>query len=83
MLAAAGRPDQVWFWAARQAGAPAGIPSGVCVMRLQPTRLRVLVCRPSPLPSPERWAGHGNAWTSSSGGTDKSIRSTPLANRAA
>ena len=29
MLAAAGRPGQVWFWAARQAGAPAGIPSGV------------------------------------------------------
>jgi len=25
----AGRLDQVWLWAARQAGAPAGIPSGV------------------------------------------------------
>ena len=29
MLAAAGRPGQVWCWAARQAGAPAWIPSGV------------------------------------------------------
>ena len=49
MLAAAGRPGHVWFWAARQAIAPAGIPSGVGVMRLQPTRLRVWVCRPSRL----------------------------------
>ncbi|WP_457767938.1 hypothetical protein [Cyanobium sp. ULC084] len=31
MLAAAGRLGQVWFWAARQAIAPAGIPSGVGV----------------------------------------------------
>jgi hypothetical protein len=46
MLAGAGRPVQVWVWAARQAIAPAGIPSGVGVRRLQPTRLRVLVCRP-------------------------------------
>ena len=29
MLAAAGRPGQVWFLAARQVGTPAGIPSGV------------------------------------------------------
>lgn len=50
MLAAAGRPGQVWFWAARQAGAPAEIPSGVGVIRLQPTRLRVWVGRPSPRP---------------------------------
>ena len=28
MVAAAGRPGQVGFWSARQAGAPAGIPSG-------------------------------------------------------
>ena len=48
MLAAAGRPGQVWFWAARQEGAPAGIPSGVGVLWLQPTRLRVWLCRPSP-----------------------------------
>lgn len=40
MVAAAGRPGQVWFWAARQAIAPAGIPSGVGVLGLQPTRLR-------------------------------------------
>ncbi|SBO43304.1 protein of unknown function [Cyanobium sp. NIES-981] len=33
MLAAAWRPGQVWIWAARQAGAPAGIPSGVGVQR--------------------------------------------------
>jgi hypothetical protein len=50
MVAAAGRPGQVWFWAARQAIALAGIPCGVGVLRLQPTRLRVLVCRPSPRP---------------------------------
>jgi len=48
MVAAAGRPGQGWFWAARQAGAPAGIPSGVGELRLQPTRLGELVCRPSP-----------------------------------
>ena len=36
MVAAAGRPGQVWFWAARRAIAPAGIPSGMGVMRLQP-----------------------------------------------
>ncbi|EAQ76465.1 hypothetical protein WH5701_04320 [Synechococcus sp. WH 5701] len=35
MLAAVGRAGQVWFWAACQAGAPAGIPSGVGVLRLQ------------------------------------------------
>ena len=38
MLAAAGRPGQVWFWAARQAGAPAEIPSGVAVPPQSPTR---------------------------------------------
>lgn len=43
-----GRPGQVWVWAARQAIAPAGNPSGVGVQRLQPTRLMVLVCRSSP-----------------------------------
>jgi hypothetical protein len=48
MLADAGQPGQVWFWAARQAGAPAEIPSGVGVMRLQPTRLRVWVGTPVP-----------------------------------
>jgi hypothetical protein len=46
MVAAAGRPGQVWFWAAGQAIAPDGIPSGVGVLRLQPTRLRVWLCRP-------------------------------------
>ncbi len=40
--------DQVWIWAARQEGETAEIPSGVGARRLQPTRLRVLVCRPSP-----------------------------------
>jgi hypothetical protein len=50
MLAAAGRPGQVWLWAARQAGAPAGIPSGMGAWRLQPTRRRVWVARPSPRP---------------------------------
>ena len=56
MVAAAGRPGQGWFWAARQAGAPAEIPSGLGVgvgmMRLQPTRLRVWLCRLSPYPTP-------------------------------
>ncbi len=50
MLAAAGRPGQVWLWAARQVGDPAGIPFGLAVMRLQPTRRRVWVARPSPRP---------------------------------
>ena len=77
MVAVAGRSDQVGFWAARQAGAPAGIPSGVSAQRLQPTRLRVWLCRPSPLHLQNQWAGHGNTWASSSGGTDKSIRSNP------
>jgi len=58
MLAAAGRPGQVWLWVARQAIAPAGIPSGV-------------------------GAGHGNAWASPGGGTDKRIWSTSLATFAA
>lgn len=48
MLAAAVRPGQVWLWAARQEGDPAGIPAGVGVWRLQPTWLRVWLCRPSP-----------------------------------
>ena len=48
MVAAAERLGQGWFWAARQEGDPAGIPSGVGVWRLQPTRLRVWLCRPSP-----------------------------------
>jgi len=39
---------QVWLWAARQEGDPAGIPSGVGAWRLQPSRLRVWLCRPSP-----------------------------------
>jgi hypothetical protein len=52
MLAAAGLQGQVWLWTARQEGDPAGIPSGVGVLRLQPTRLRVLVCRLSPYPTP-------------------------------
>jgi hypothetical protein len=43
MVAAAGRLDQVCLWAARQAGTPAGIPSGEGALRLQPTRLRVLL----------------------------------------
>lgn len=38
MVAAAGLQSQVWSWAARQAIALAGIPSGVGVMQLQPTR---------------------------------------------
>ena len=49
MGAAAGRLGQVWFWAARQAEPPAGIGSGAVVLRLQPTRLRVRLCRPSPV----------------------------------
>ncbi len=51
MVAAAGFQGQVWFWAARQEEASAGIPSGVGVMRLQPARLRVWVCRPTPRPT--------------------------------
>ena len=83
MVAGVVLQGQVLLWAARQAIGPAGIPSGVSASRLQPTRLRVCVCRPSPLYQQDRWAGHGNAWTSFSGGTDKRIRSTPLATRAA
>jgi hypothetical protein len=60
MLAAAGLQGQVWFWAARQVGALAGILSGVGVKRLQPIRLRVWPCRPSPLNPHDRRAGHGS-----------------------
>ena len=49
MVADAGRPGQVWFWAARQAIAPAGTPSRVGVMRLQPTRLRGVAVPPQTL----------------------------------
>jgi hypothetical protein len=49
MLAASGRPGQISFWAARQAIAPAGTPSGLGVMRLQPTRLRDLAVPPQTL----------------------------------
>jgi hypothetical protein len=56
MVGAAGRPGQVWLWAARQAIAPAGIPSGLGVMRLQPTRHRVWGCRPSPSPTSQQLA---------------------------
>ena len=35
--------------AARQVGALAGVPSVVDAWRLQPTRRRVWLCRPSPL----------------------------------
>ena len=52
IVAAPERLDQVCLWAARQAGTPAGIPSGVIALRLQPTRLRVWLCRPSPSPTP-------------------------------
>ena len=77
MVAVAGGSGQVRLWAARQAGAPAGILSVMGAWRLQPTRLRVWLCRPSPLHLQNQWAGHGNTWASSSGGTDKSIRSNP------
>ena len=62
MVAAAGRPGHVLFWGARQAGAPSGIPSGVGVgvQRLQLARLRVRLCRPSPLHPHDRPAGHGS-----------------------
>ncbi len=60
MVAAAGRPGQVWLWGWRQAGAPSGIPSGVGVQRLQPARLRVWLCRPNPLHPHDRRAGHGS-----------------------
>ena len=60
MLAAAGLQGQVWFWAARQVGALAGILFGVGVKRLQPIRLRVWPCRPSPLNPHDRRAGHGS-----------------------
>lgn len=59
------------------------MPSGVGVWRLQPIRLRVWSCRPSRLHPQNQWAGHGNAWTPSSGGTDKSFHSTALPARAA
>ena len=60
MVAAAGLQGQVWFWAAWQVGAPSGIPSGVGLMRLQPTRLMLLMCRPSPLDQHDRRACHGS-----------------------
>jgi hypothetical protein len=60
MVEAAGLQGQVRFWAARQAGAPAGIPSGVGVMRLQPIRLRLWLCRPSLLHPHDRLAGQGS-----------------------
>ena len=69
MRAAAGRPGQVWFWAARQAVAPAGIPSGVIAWRLQPTRLLVWLCRLSPYPTPRPqaaaacWRGSSPEWS--------------------
>jgi hypothetical protein len=63
MLAAAGGPgQQVWFWAARQAIAPAGIPSGVGVMRLQLTRLGCWVAAPS------AWSVYPFVYTSESHG---------------
>jgi hypothetical protein len=43
MVAAPKRLGQVCFGAARQAEPPAGIPSGAGALRLQPTRLRVLL----------------------------------------
>ena len=60
MVAPAEPHGQVCFWAARQAIAPAGIPSGMRVQRMQPTRLRVWLCRPSPLHPHDRRAGHGS-----------------------
>ena len=42
MVAAPECLGQAWFWAARQAEPPAGIPSGAGALRLQPTRLQVL-----------------------------------------
>lgn len=62
MVAAAGRPGQGWLLAARQAGAPAGLPSVVGELRLQPTRLRVLVCRPSSLHPQDQWASSTHAY---------------------
>ena len=53
MLAAPGRPSQVWVWAARQAIAVAVISSGVGAPWLQPTLHRAWLCRPSPLARPE------------------------------
>jgi hypothetical protein len=48
---APGLGGQVWFWAARQASAPAGTPSGVGAGWLQLTRLRVWrSAAPVPLP---------------------------------
>ena len=44
------RGGRVLFWAARQASAPAGTPSGVGAGRLQLTRLRVWHAAPVPLP---------------------------------
>ena len=49
MAAAAELQGQVGICAARQAIAPAGIPSGVAVLRLQAARLRGLCAAPVPL----------------------------------
>ena len=60
MVTTAELQGQVGICAARQAIAPAGIPYGVAVLRLQAARLRGIVCRPSPLDPHHRQAGHGS-----------------------
>ena len=56
-----------------------GIPSGVGALRLQPTRLRVWLCRPSSVHPKDRWASQGNAWTTS----DAVVRQVPCWRRIA
>jgi len=66
MVAVPGAPARSAFWRAVQAGAPAGILSVMGAWRLQPTRLRVWLCRPSPLHSTEPMGqATANTWASS------------------
>jgi len=51
--------------------------------RLQPTRLRVWLCRPSPLHLQNQWAGHGNTWALIQRGNGQEHPLQPLPTRAA
>ena len=43
MVAASGRTGQCWVWAARQVGAPAGMPSGVAVLPQSACQQRCII----------------------------------------
>jgi len=77
MVAVAGGSGQVRLWAARQAGAPAGILSVMGAWRLQPTRLRVWLWPPQSPSSTEPMGRPRQHLGLIQRGTDKSIRSNP------